>query len=100
MKKLTWIPVLLLFVSCKKDNDPGDLRLLRVETITYSGDTLTTQYQYDNLKRIIGITSRKNSEPPVTLVGVAYTGNEVWMVSSANYDPTFTETREVRFTTN
>jgi len=100
MKKLTWILPLLLLLSCKKDNDPRDLRLLRVETTTYSGDIITTEYQYDNPGRIIGITSRKNNESPVTLVGVAYTGNEVWMVSSAEYDPSFTETKEVRFTTD
>jgi len=59
---------------------------------------VNTEYQYDNQGRITGITRKKNDEPPVSIVSVAYTGNEVVLVSFPNYDPSYNQTSEVRLT--
>jgi YD repeat-containing protein len=98
MKKLTWISVLLLFFSCKKDNDPRDLRLLKIEATDYHGDVVNTEYQYDKQGRIISISKKKNNEQSVVVVTVGYNGNEVLMLSTPDFDPAYTITTEVHLT--
>jgi hypothetical protein len=98
MKKLTWILVLLLFFSCKKDNDARDPRLLRIEATEYTGNIVITGFQYDNQGRITSITRRKNNEPEVVVVTVAYSGNEAILQSSPDWDPSYNQTTEVRLT--
>lgn len=98
MKKLTSILLILLFFSCKKDNDPRDLRLLRIETTDYNGNLVNTEYQYDNQGRIIRITSKKNNEKPVEVVTVGYSGNDVFLVSFPDFDAAYTQSTEVRLT--
>jgi len=69
-----------------------------MEATEYSGNIVNTGYQYDNQDRISGITYKKNDEPPVSIVSVAYTGNEVVLVSFPNSDPSYNQTSEVRLT--
>jgi len=69
-----------------------------MESTEYSGNIVNTEYQFDNQGRITGITWKKNADPPVSLVSVAYTGNEVVLVSFPTYDPAYNQTSEVRLT--
>lgn len=98
MKKLTWISALLFLFSCKKDNDPRNLRLTRVEATDYMGNIVNTEYQFDNQGRITSITRKRNNEQPVVAVTVGYSGNEIVLLSTPDFDPLYTQTTEVRLT--
>ena len=90
MKRLTWILVLLVFLCCKKSDDPDEIRLQRTESTDYTGDVLHTGYSYDNQDRVTSIMQNKNNEQPAVAVTISYIGNEVVLLSSPDMDPIFT----------
>jgi hypothetical protein len=99
MKKFTWIlTALFLFLSCKKDKDLSDRRLLRTEATSYMGNVVNTEYRYDNLGRITSIMQGKANEQLTVAVTVSYNGNEATLLSQPEVDPSLTQTTEVRFT--
>jgi hypothetical protein len=84
--------------SCKKDNDPRDLRLLRTEATDYNGNVVNTEYRYDNQKRITSILATRNNGQQYVVVTVGYNGNEVILLSTPDVDPLFTQNTEVHLT--
>jgi len=98
MKRLTWVLALLVFHSCKKSNDPNDLRLQRMEATDYMGNILYTEYRYDGQGRITSIIEKRNNEQSVVAVTISYNGNEVALQSAPDLDPLLTQTTEVRLT--
>lgn len=98
MRKLISLFFLFVFWSCKKDVNPGSIRLTRTEARDYHDSTLFSDYQYDNQGRIISISEQRNTGTLKIAVTVSYNGNEVIMQSNPATDPFYTLDKTVHLT--
>ncbi|MET0637622.1 MAG: hypothetical protein ABWZ25_16455 [Chitinophagaceae bacterium] len=97
IKSFIWAFLLVVFHSCKKDNDPADLRLDKLESTDYVNNVVITEYTYDNQGRMTSISKKRNNEDPVVTVTISYNGNEATLLSFPDYDPSLNQQSEVRF---
>ncbi len=85
----------LIFFSCKKSADVGELKLLRTEATDYNGKLLATEYEYDNMNRVVTIKQSEDNAATEVAVLISYNGNEAILTSFPKNEPAYNQTKKV-----